>query len=142
MTIKPAPGETPEIKEGLAQVLELMKVPPTITQYVEMAYETACAKGWWKDPRRKAELIALMHSELSEALEEIRNPETQDGTLHSIYYANTDSNKPEGEVVELADVLIRIFDYCGHFKLPLEEALRLKMAYNKTRSYRHGGKAL
>lgn len=89
--------------------------------------------------------IALMHSELSEALEEFRNTGLGD-TDKFIYYLSgswgVDGEKPEGIAVELADVLIRIFDTCGKYNIPLEEALDLKLEYNKTRPHRHGGKKL
>lgn len=48
--------------------------------------------------------------------------------------------KPEGVAVELADCMIRILDYCGHAGIDIEEAIRIKHEYNKTRPYRHGGK--
>lgn len=100
--------------------------------------------------------IALMHSELSEALEAYRKHDLdldlsiyyesafglisrQDPNFNSWVYEN---KKPEGIAVELADALIRIFDTCGRYNIPLEEALRLKMAYNKTRPYKHGGKKI
>lgn len=51
-------------------------------------------------------------------------------------------HKPIGTAVELADALIRIFDLCGFYGIPLEEALLVKMQYNKTRPYRHGGKKI
>lgn len=53
---------------------------------------------------------------------------------------NYNGEKPEGVAVELADCLLRILDYCGYAGIDIEEALRLKHEYNKTRSYRHGGK--
>jgi hypothetical protein len=40
----------------------------------------------------------------------------------------------------LADALIRIFDLCGAHRWNLERAVLNKMAFNKTRPYRHGGK--
>lgn len=91
-----------------------------------------------------------MHSELSEALEEYRNLGKYQETLQEIYFSGkstinheiTSNHKPEGIAVELADVLIRIFDTCGRYNIPLEEALRLKLDYNKTRPHRHGGKKL
>ncbi len=80
-----------------------------------------------------SEGVALMHSELSEMLEEWR-------ASKPMIYMDDPKSKPEGIAVEMADCMIRMFDWCGHMNIPLEEALRLKMAYNKTRSYRHGGK--
>lgn len=98
----------------------------------------ACAKGWWdadKGTRNFGELMALVHSEVSEALEEYRD---RRGT-QEIHYS--DKGKPEGIPIELADVLIRVLDICGAYDIDIEHALRLKMAYNESRPWRHGGKA-
>jgi NTP pyrophosphatase (non-canonical NTP hydrolase) len=116
--------------------------PLTIAQLVADSHATAFAKGWWEKDRPFSEGIALMHSELSEALEEWRqhglNP------LKYIYWSgerrHEASDKPEGIAVEFADVLIRICDWCGKHSIPLEKALREKTAYNRTRPHRHGGK--
>ena len=97
------------------------------------AHKTAKEKGWWDSKRTFGDQIALMHSELSEALEAYRT----NGLLE---YEN--DGKPEGVTTELADVLIRIFDICEEYRLPLGQALLNKLAYNKTRSQRHGGKLL
>jgi len=86
-------------------------------------------KGWWDKPREFGTLIALVHSELSEALEAER--------------VNMQSDKiPEfsGVEEELADTIIRILDMAKELKLDLIGALRAKMDYNDTRAYRHGGK--
>ena len=50
--------------------------------------------------------------------------------------------KPMGFAVELADILIRVGDLAGFLGIDLDEAVRLKMAYNRTRPHRHGGKAV
>ena len=105
-----------------------------IEDLIKEAHQTAVEHGWWEEERNIGECLALMHSEISEALEGYR-------TGHGIGFCyEGKKHKPEGFTVELADVLIRIFDLCGRHNLPLEEALQEKMAYNKTRPYRHGGK--
>lgn len=94
-------------------------------------YANALAKGWWDGGNRnKGELIALMHSELSEALEALRNgdPESEKTPGHSQV------------AEELADAVIRIMDYASAFNLDLGRAIVDKAAYNTTRPHRHGGK--
>jgi NTP pyrophosphatase (non-canonical NTP hydrolase) len=111
-----------------------------IAQLMTDSHRTASEKGWHDSDRTIAEEIALMHSELSEALEEVRNPNVDNC---AIYYSERDGHKkPEGVAAEFADVLIRIFDTCQHRDIPLLRALHEKMAFNETRPYRHGGKAL
>lgn len=100
-------------------------------------HKTAVEHGWWDGTTREncpvAEKIALMHSELSEALEEYRNhkPDIYD-----------EEGKPEGIAVELADCIIRILDLAGFMGWDIENALLIKMGYNQSRPYRHGGKKI
>lgn len=94
-------------------------------------HKNAEEKGWWDTPRSALECHMLMVSELAEATEEARK-----GT-ESFYI---EKDKPEGELVELADVVIRVMDYCESKGWDLEGAMRMKHEYNKTRSHRHGGK--
>lgn len=109
---------------------------PTIAYMQKHAYANAIAKGWHEKPRAHGEFIALMHSELSEALECIRDNRTP---TEKWYGAD---GKPEGVPFELADVVIRIMDFCGLNGIDLEAAIVEKMNYNETRPHRHGGKAL
>lgn len=82
--------------------------------------------------------LALIHSEVSEALEEYRNSPPECEILH-IYY-NDDSEKPEGFGVELADVVIRVLDLAHSLDIDMVAMINLKHEYNQTRSYRHGNK--
>jgi NTP pyrophosphatase (non-canonical NTP hydrolase) len=97
------------------------KTELTVNKLIRECHHIAKKKGWWDSERNDGELIALMHSELSEALEAMRS--------HS---------KKEEIAEELADCCIRIFDYCGAKNIDLEKTLLKKIEYNKTRPYRHG----
>lgn len=50
------------------------------------------------------------------------------------------AKKPEGIAAELADVIIRVLDYCAYAGIDIENVLEVKHEYNKSRPYRHGGK--
>jgi len=97
-------------------------------------HEWAKSKGWWDErDRNKPELLALIHSEVSEALEEYRI-----GRMDTELVG--EKQKPCGYYSELADVVIRIADLFGVEGKSLEREIELKMAYNQKRPYRHGGK--
>jgi len=89
-------------------------------------HQCAVDKGWWEEYRPVPELLCLLHSEVSEALEAYRNyiPEGEKGCLSE----------------ELADVVIRIWDMCEYFHIDIAEAVNKKYEVNLTRPYRHGGK--
>lgn len=96
----------------------------------ERAFANAKDKGFCDSERNVGEVIALMHSELSEALEAARQGYPNDEKLpqHSNF------------VIELADTVIRILNYAGEKDLNLAEAILDKMEYNESRPYMHGGK--
>lgn len=94
-----------------------------LNEYGKMCHEAN--RKWWPEEvrtRNKGEAIALMHSELSEALEAERKD-------------LMDDKLPErkGAEVELVDCLIRIFDYAYAFGYDLEGAFHDKMAFNAVR---------
>jgi NTP pyrophosphatase (non-canonical NTP hydrolase) len=98
------------------------------------------AKGWHDDPPSFPECIAMLHSEVSEALEAWRIHGLADAT-DPVDEPNCIA-KPEGVGSEFADVLIRLLDDCYLFGIDLEAEVRRKIAYNKTRAFRHGGKRI
>ena len=115
-----------------------MTIDPTVVNFVyefnRLAGEISAqckAKGFadnWND----GEKLALIHAEISEALEELRKVNHEP------------SEKLNGAVTkfteELADAIIRIMDFAGHYNLDLGSAIVLKHAYNGTRPHKHGKK--
>ena len=97
------------------------------------SHAIAVTKGWWEEDRNVGELLALVHSEVSEALEEWRIDE-------DLAVIRMEGDKPVGFPVELADTLIRICDLAESAGIDLNAALKIKMQYNATRPWRHGGK--
>jgi len=98
--------------------------------FMEEVHNLAIEKGWWDKPREDGTCIALMHSELSEALEAARGGLLDDKL----------TSRP-GVEVELADCVIRIMDFCQARCLDLVGAIVDKHEFNKSREHRHGGKA-
>lgn len=99
------------------------------SEWAQEIHKNAVAHGWWDEERSFAEVVALCHSELSEALEADRAGEPL------IYYKD---GKPEGAAVEMADCIIRILDWMGKANIDVEDVIATKHAYNETRPYKHG----
>mgnify|MGYP004006580001 FL=1 len=86
-------------------------------------------------------MIALCHSELSEALECFRQGKKYKEIINedtSVFGVS----KPTGIPIELADCVLRILDFCEYVGIDMEKAIELKTKYNKSRSYKHGGKVI
>lgn len=129
-----------------------------MNELAKKIFEENKAKGFWpENPKDRSfgEVIALCHSELSEALEADR--EYKNASLGTFEYLNKDPKIiGNNEVVkeffkstfktyikdtkedELADAMIRILDYCGAMEIDIEKHIKLKLEYNKTRPNKHG----
>lgn len=119
----------------------------SITAMAVEAHRNSTDKGFWGECQREAlrnpgaysrghtvasEKIALIHSEVSEALEELRvNPDPRARRV-------TDKGKPEGFGSELADAVIRCGDLAEGAGVDLEAEIKAKLEYNRTRPAMHG----
>ena len=129
----------------------------TINDWVEKCHKIAREHGWWDEDESIGQKIALMHAELSEALEQARDGRPGvwyecaksglaccepncDCSRGGTCATDDKKAKPEGIYVELVDCVIRIFDYLGHEGADVEAIMAEKCAYNETRPYRHGKK--
>ena len=106
----------------------------TLNELGKLANKNAKAHGFYDEPNPIPQQIALMHSELSEALECYR-----DGEMELTF---NDKGKPLGYPSELADVIIRIVDQAHDLGIDLDAAVAAKMSYNISRPYKHGRKVL
>lgn len=107
------------------------KVIHHAVQTLQAACHLAAAR-WWTDPKTGADIrenplcfsnkVALIHSEISEAMEGDRKSLPDDKLPH----------RPMREV-ELCDALIRIFDTGGGFGMDLAGAFVEKLAFNQVR---------
>lgn len=112
--------------------------PTTLRDWAVAVHKVAKSKGWWDSPgpgdKSFGDVTSLFHTEVSEAYEEYRNGHG----FTEVYYKG--DNKPEGIPIELADVLIRVLDFCARYDIDIQAAVERKHAYNQGREWRHGGK--
>jgi hypothetical protein len=132
----------------------------------EEVHVNAVQHGWWGDlsdytpgernrlapvNRNFGEVLALIHSEVSKALEEYRrgNDPAEElsehpsgarcaGNIHEDEERN--HLKPVGIPSEFADIIIRVLDACAAYRINIASAVRTKMCYNETRPFKHGNK--
>jgi len=109
----------------------------TLNELCKASHDASADAGWWDSTDYKSkvpEKLLMVHSEISEAVEEYRDGHT--------YEWVGDNGKPEGLPVEIADAIIRLADLCGALGYDIEDVIARKMAYNKTRGHRHNGKII
>jgi hypothetical protein len=116
------------------EVFEVARIHQGLTHLQSVIYNGNVEAGWWKniatnEPFPKGDVtlqlakLALVHSEVSEAVEGVRKGLMDDKLPH----------RPMPEV-ELADAIIRAFDLAGHEGWDLAGAILEKLEYNASRA--------
>lgn len=124
-----------------------------LNQLAQEIFNNAKAKGFHDKEHNIGQMLCLIHSEVSEALEAHRTDKFAIDSFnmrHNIDIESDDEDEKryfaqEFEVSvknsfedELADVVIRVLDLCAYKNIDIEKHIKLKMAYNTTREHKHG----
>lgn len=105
----------------------------TLNEWKKECHSLAVEKGWWDTPRNFGEVCMLITSEVSELFEALRSGKLDQPCDKPISLSCFEE--------EVADIFIRLADFCGSACIDLERAVKIKHEYNKTRPYRHGNKS-
>lgn len=92
------------------------------------AYTTAKAHGFHEGEINDGQALALIHSEVSEALQALRNGNPSSEHIERVQALDE----------ELADIIIRVLDYAFVKGIDIGNAVCEKMKYNLSREYKHG----
>ncbi|MDD2962553.1 MAG: hypothetical protein PHQ65_12030 [Bacteroidales bacterium] len=130
-----------------------------LNELSKQIHENAKSKGFFDNERNLGEMLCLIHSEVSEALEAVRTDNYysnccdeqkwfikgmadknygatfNDDSFFKEQFENRVKNSFEDE---LADVVIRVLDLCAFKDIDIESHIKAKMRYNALRPHKHG----
>jgi NTP pyrophosphatase (non-canonical NTP hydrolase) len=131
-----------------------------INELSKEIYENNKAKGFYDDKKNIGEMLCLIHSEVSEALECDRKDKYADISLFDRIKTKLESYQEVKKINdafepfkqsfedaikdtfedELADIMIRVMDLAAFKEIDLEWHIKAKMKYNSMRPHKHGKK--
>lgn len=119
-----------------------------INKLAQEIHENAKSKGFYDGEKNIGEMLALIHSEVSEALEADRKDRYCNVSIYTLNQIIDSDNFPEyyehavkGRFEEeMADIVIRVMDLCAFKNIDLENHIKAKMKINSLREYKHGKK--
>lgn len=111
-------------------------------------HQNAKNKGFFDDEKNIGEMLCLVHSEVSEALEADRDDKYTTVSIQSINgWVNDEdfkkafiNNVKDTFEDELVDVIIRTFDLAAYKGMDIESHIKAKMRFNSLREHKHGKK--
>lgn len=116
----------------------------SLSEIAEMVHDLAKEKGWHDSSETEDQFVERttnnFHDEVSELHEAWRNnrlhaPCDKAATMEALGIRPLTCLEEE-----MADIIIRVLDSCVRLGVDIEHAVISKHEFNKSRSYRHGGK--
>ena len=118
-----------------------------INELSKRIHEVNVKNGFYEDEKNIGEMLCLIHSEVSEALECDRKDKYASHSYRSQFRDNDEDFKANFELAikdtfedELADIMIRVMDLAAFKGVDLESHIEAKLRYNSLRPYKHGKK--
>lgn len=120
-----------------------------LNKLAKEVHENAKAKGFYDNKKNIGEMLCLIHSEVSEALEADRNKtyckldkpgeNVLMGWRDDVDFQIDYKDKVKGSFEEeMADIIIRVLDMCAFKEIDLDLHVKAKMRYNSSRKFMHG----
>ena len=117
-----------------------------INQLAKEIHEGNKARGFYEGEKNIGEMLCLVHSEISEALEADRKDRFAKDDINFVngYIYDADFKRSFEENIkdtfedEIADAIIRLLDLAAFKKIDIESHIKAKMRYNSLRPYKHG----
>lgn len=130
-----------------------------LNELSKQIHENAKSKGFYEKEKNIGEMLCLIHSEVSEALEAVRiNKYYSNCCEEQKWFIKGMADKNYGATFnddlvfkeqfekmvknsfedELADVVIRVLDLCAFKGIDIESHIKAKMRYNALRPHKHG----
>lgn len=119
----------------------------SLNALAKQVHANAKYHGFFDKEKNIGEMLCLIHSEVSEALEADRK-DRYSGVAVSIIYNNSDELFQQNYRIaikgtfeeEMADIIIRVLDMCAFKGIDIDAHVAAKMRYNSLREYKHGKK--
>jgi len=119
-----------------------------LNELSKKVHENAKSKGFFDGEKNIGEMLCLIHSEVTEALEADRKNLYTKTNIFAVngWISDTDftvsfrQNVKDTFEDELSDVIIRVLDLCAFKGINIEEHIKAKMRYNSMREHKHGKK--